>query len=31
MYTPRTFPALDADALVREIAAIGEQVRNWGR
>ena len=31
MYTPRTFPALDADALLRELATIGDQVRNWGR
>lgn len=31
MYTPRTFPTLDADALAREIATIGAQVRNWGR
>jgi len=31
MYTPRIFPALDADELVREIASIGERVRNWGR
>jgi len=31
MYTPRTFPVLDADELVREIATLGAQVRNWGR
>ena len=31
MYTPRTFPTLDADALAREVATIGAQVRNWGR
>jgi kynurenine formamidase len=31
MYTPRTFPTLDAAALVREVATIGAQVRNWGR
>ena len=31
MYTPRTFPMLDADELVREIATLGDQVRNWGR
>ena len=31
MYTPRTFPLLDADELVREIATLGDRVRNWGR
>jgi kynurenine formamidase len=31
MYTPRTFPALNADELVLEIASLGERVRNWGR
>jgi len=31
MYTPRTFPPLDADELLREIAMLGDRVRNWGR
>jgi kynurenine formamidase len=31
VYEPRTFPALDADELAREIATLGERVRNWGR
>jgi hypothetical protein len=31
MYTPRTFPALDADELAREIKTLGDRVRNWGR
>jgi kynurenine formamidase len=31
MYTPRTFPPLDEEALALEIATLGEQVRNWGR
>ena len=31
MYTPRTFPALDQDELVREITTLGDRVRNWGR
>lgn len=31
MYTPRTFPVLDTDELVREIATLGDRVRNWGR
>jgi kynurenine formamidase len=31
MYTPRTFPVLDTDDLIREIATLGDRVRNWGR
>jgi kynurenine formamidase len=31
MYQPRTFPVLDADELAREIAELGDRVRNWGR
>lgn len=31
MYTPRTFPTLDEEALAREIATLGARVRNWGR
>lgn len=31
MYTPRTFPPLDADELLREIVTLGDRVRNWGR
>ena len=31
MYMPRTFPLLDVDELVDEIAMLGDRVRNWGR
>ena len=31
MYTPRRFLVPDADELVREIATLGDRVRNWGR
>jgi kynurenine formamidase len=31
MYQPRTFPALSTEDLAREIAALADRVRNWGR